>query len=63
LSDAEKLQLSANDMGAALNESYGAAEITVAGRIGTWDAEQARVVAIGATGTTISAVTLPAAAG
>ena len=63
LSDAEKLQLSANDMGAALSESYGAAEITVAGRIGTWDNEQARVVAVGASTSTVPAITLPAAAG
>jgi len=62
LSDAEKLQLSANEMGAALRESYDAAEITVAGRIGTWDNEQARVVAVGAS-TTVPAATLPASAG
>lgn len=55
LSDAERLQLSANDMGAALNDSYAAAEITVSGRIGTWDRDQGLVVATGAS----PAATLP----
>ncbi len=55
LSDAERVQLSANDMGAALNDSYAAAEITVSGRIGTWDRGKGQVVATGAS----SASTLP----
>lgn len=63
LSDAEKLQLSANELGAALSESYGAAEISVAGRIGTWDSGQARVVALGSLSGTVPAATLPAATG
>lgn len=52
LSDAERLQLSANDMGAALSESYEAADISVAGRIGTWDRVEARVTPTGSAATT-----------
>lgn len=58
LSDAERLQLSANDLGAAIRDSYDSAEISVSSRIGQWHAEDGRVVA---TGTPVSpAATLPA---
>lgn len=61
LSDAERLQLSANDLGAALRDSYDSAEISVSSRIGQWHAEDGRVVA---TGTVVSpAATLPAPTG
>ncbi len=59
LSDAERVQLSANDMGAALNDSYAAAKITVSGRIGSWDRDQGQVIATGSS----AATTLPVAAG
>ena len=63
LSNNELIQLSANDMGAALRDSYDGVDISVAGRIGTWDSDAADVVPVGSTNTTVSAVTLPAAAG
>lgn len=62
-SDAERLQLSANDMGAALNESYAAAEISVSGRVGTWDSNQGRVVATGSPPSIAPATTPPVVAG
>lgn len=62
-SNDELIQLSANDMGAALRESYDWVAISVAGRIGMWDSETADVVAIGSTPTTSPAVTVPATAG
>ncbi len=63
LSNDELIQLSADDMGAALRESYDSVAISVAGRIGMWDSEGADVVAIGSTPTTSPAVTAPATAG
>ena len=59
LSDAERLQLSANDLGAALRESYDSADISVSSRIGEWHAEDGRVVATGATAATTLAATGP----
>ena len=46
LTDAEKLQLSANELGAALRERYDAAEIHVDARVGTWNPTDARVVPV-----------------
>ena len=63
LSDGERLKLSANDIGAVLNESYRAAKIEVAERIGTWDPELARVVATGNPAGTSPAGTLPVTTG
>ena len=47
LSEAEKLQLSANELGTALRTSYDTAEITVDARVGKWDPTDARVVPVG----------------
>ena len=63
LSDAERLQLSANDLGGALRESYDAAEISVSSRIGQWHAEDGRVVATGTAVNPSPAATLPAPTG
>lgn len=63
LSNDERIQLSANDMGAALRESYDSVEISVSGRIGVWDSEEADVVALGSAPTTSPAATAPAPAG
>lgn len=63
LSDAERLQLSANDLGGALRESYEAAEISVSSRIGQWHAEDGRVVATGTAVNPSPAATLPAPTG
>ncbi len=63
LSNDERIKLSANDMGAALRESYDLAEISVSRRIGVWDSEGADVVAIGSTPTTSPAATVPATEG
>ncbi len=56
LSDAERVQLSANEMGAAIHDTYAAAKISVSGRIGTWDSEQGRILAAGASLTATSPV-------
>lgn len=48
LSDAELLQLSANEFGAALSKSYESSDISVAARLGSWDSAQGLVVAVGA---------------
>jgi hypothetical protein len=48
LSDAEKVQLSSEQMGAALSERYASAKVRVDPRFGTWDAGTGQVVALGA---------------
>lgn len=63
LSNAERLQLSANDLGGALDERYDAAEISVSSRLGQWDATQGRVVATGTVIGVAPATTLPAPTG
>jgi hypothetical protein len=55
LGNDQLIQLSANEMGAALREKYDAVDIRVAGRIGTWDGDQADVIATGAAATTVPA--------
>jgi hypothetical protein len=47
LTDAEKLQLSANELGTALRTSYDTANITVDARVGKWNPTDARVVPVG----------------
>lgn len=59
LSDAERVQLSANDMGAAIHDTYAVAAVSVSGRIGSWDRERGMVVATGA----LSATTVPVTTG
>ncbi len=63
LSEAERLRLSANELGGALRESYDAAEISVSSRIGQWHAEDGRVVATGTAVNPSPAATLPAPTG
>ena len=46
LTDAEKLQLSANELGAALRDRYDAAEINIDARVGSWNPTDARVVPV-----------------
>ena len=46
LTDPEKLQLAANELGAALRSSYDSAEISVDARVGKWNSTDARVVAV-----------------
>jgi hypothetical protein len=46
LTDAEKLQLSANELGTALRSSYDTADISVDARVGKWNSTDARVVPV-----------------
>lgn len=57
LSDAERVQLSANEMGAAIHDTYATAKISVSGRIGSWDKEQGMILATGAPVVTTTPVT------
>jgi len=57
LSDAERVQLSANEMGAAIHDTYATAKISVSGRIGSWDKEQGMIRATGAPVVTTAPVT------
>ena len=57
LSDSERVQLSANEMGAAIHDTYAAAKISVSGRIGSWDKEQGRILATGEPVATTAPVT------
>lgn len=52
LSEAEMLQLGAEDVGAELTSRYESADISVDRRLGTWDAATGQVLALGASAST-----------